>query len=533
LSLITGFALAKVTGGNLYHIPRTNVAPVIDGLVDDVWKTIDATWQTSYRNGNELPTSYEDLSGWSKMLWDDTNLYGLFYVQDDVITNLATNDWERDAIEFYLDGNNAKATTFDGVDDHQFVIKHYFKDTPSAANLGHGVVYVIQDDTLTGAPSGYWVEFSVPLDSVGIPAVEGTLIGLEWQQDDNDDNLVRRIVSKWWLQVGDNSWTTPSTWGTAILDPISEAVSSAYVMNRASSAPVVDGVLDAVWDGANQVTMNQRGNGNEFPASASDQFWRFYGLYDDNNIYGFFQVWDNVVTNTATNDWERDAVEVYLDGDNSKATTFDGVNDHQFVIKHYFKDTPSAANLGHGVAYAFADVTEADTCLYPQSGYTVEFSIPLDSCGIPAVEGSPVGFELQSDDNDDGLVRKNVTKWWLVTGDNSWTTPSLWGTMMLGPALNDIKENPKQFASRFDLQQNYPNPFNPSTKISYSLKNNGAVRLSVFDIMGREVKVLVNSVQTAGQHEVTFKGDGLASGIYFYTLQTGSNVMTKKMALLK
>ena len=85
----------------------------------------------------------------------------------------------------------------------------------------------------------------------------------------------------------------------------------------------------------------------------------------------------------------------------------------------------------------------------------------------------------------------------------------------------------------FSLAQNYPNPFNPSTDILYTLKNSGKVRLSVYDILGREVAVLTNAIQNAGQHQVKFLASGLSSGIYFYKLQANNEVITKKMMLLK
>ncbi len=85
----------------------------------------------------------------------------------------------------------------------------------------------------------------------------------------------------------------------------------------------------------------------------------------------------------------------------------------------------------------------------------------------------------------------------------------------------------------YTLYQNYPNPFNPSTKISYSLKNTGKVRLSVFDMLGREVAVLVNSTQNAGVHNVTFSASKLVSGIYMYRLEADNNILSKKMVLMK
>ena len=95
--------------------------------------------------------------------------------------------------------------------------------------------------------------------------------------------------------------------------------------------------------------------------------------------------------------------------------------------------------------------------------------------------------------------------------------------------------NDKNFIpAKFSLDQNYPNPFNPSTKIKYDLPENSFVSLKVYNIIGKEVASLVNSVVPAGSHEVVFDATGLNSGIYFYTLKTGNNfVQTRKMILMK
>ncbi len=85
----------------------------------------------------------------------------------------------------------------------------------------------------------------------------------------------------------------------------------------------------------------------------------------------------------------------------------------------------------------------------------------------------------------------------------------------------------------FNLSQNYPNPFNPSTKISYSIPEQALVTLKVFDILGKEVRALVNEEKRAGTYEINFKTSNLSSGIYFYQLRAGSFVETKKMVLLK
>jgi hypothetical protein len=87
--------------------------------------------------------------------------------------------------------------------------------------------------------------------------------------------------------------------------------------------------------------------------------------------------------------------------------------------------------------------------------------------------------------------------------------------------------------STFALQQNYPNPFNPSTLISFTIPKSGNVSLKVYDVLGQEVATLMNEFKPVQSYEVKFDARGLASGIYFYTLQTENQSLTKKMVLMK
>lgn len=85
----------------------------------------------------------------------------------------------------------------------------------------------------------------------------------------------------------------------------------------------------------------------------------------------------------------------------------------------------------------------------------------------------------------------------------------------------------------FVLEQNYPNPFNPSTVISYQLPVNGFVILKVFDVLGNKVATLVDEYKPAGLYEIEFDASSLASGIYYYQLNTNKFIQTKKMVLLR
>ena len=119
-----------------------------------------------------------------------------------------------------------------------------------------------------------------------------------------------------------------------------------------------------------------------------------------------------------------------------------------------------------------------------------------------------------------------------------WTGP---GTAAIGyataPLITSVDEN-RRIPNRFGLHQNYPNPFNPTTSIRYELTKSSSVVLQVFDLLGREVRVLVNEVKSAGIHEV--KWDGLndaglpvSSGLYLYRIKDQNQIVMKKMVMLR
>lgn len=95
---------------------------------------------------------------------------------------------------------------------------------------------------------------------------------------------------------------------------------------------------------------------------------------------------------------------------------------------------------------------------------------------------------------------------------------------------NDL--DPKSI-SRFELKQNYPNPFNPSTKIQYSLSGSGLVRLSVLDILGREVDLLINETKYSGEYEIEWDGSRFPSGVYFLRIKYGDFIGIRRMILIR
>ncbi|RPI18436.1 MAG: T9SS C-terminal target domain-containing protein [Ignavibacteriae bacterium] len=128
-----------------------------------------------------------------------------------------------------------------------------------------------------------------------------------------------------------------------------------------------------------------------------------------------------------------------------------------------------------------------------------------------------VRFRFTSDDN-------TIADGWYV--DNVVLSTACVGTPV---GLTPNNNNPLTFA----LAQNFPNPFNPATSIKYQIPKAEFVTIKVFDIMGKEVATLVNEKKEAGYFDVVFDGTNVASGIYFYKIEAGSFVDTKKMILVK
>jgi hypothetical protein len=98
---------------------------------------------------------------------------------------------------------------------------------------------------------------------------------------------------------------------------------------------------------------------------------------------------------------------------------------------------------------------------------------------------------------------------------------------------SDIREVEVTAPQRYELTQNFPNPFNPQTDIVFRVKQEGVVTLKVFDLLGREVRTLVNEKKSAGVHRVTFDAHALPSGVYIYSISAGNFHDVKKMLLVK
>jgi hypothetical protein len=99
--------------------------------------------------------------------------------------------------------------------------------------------------------------------------------------------------------------------------------------------------------------------------------------------------------------------------------------------------------------------------------------------------------------------------------------------------INKLMVSGELIPDKYSLEQNYPNPFNPSTKISYSIPEDGFVNLAVYNLLGEVVTTIVSKVQKAGKYEVNFVASGLSSGVYVYRIEAANFTASKKLVLMK
>ena len=570
LVLIASVVEAKIVSDSVYQIPKTTVAPVIDGSQDQIWKAIDWNMQRIYNVGDPpTATSGADsgvgLTGMSKAMWDANNLYILFYSVDDILIDVPGNPaWNQDAIEIYIDGtNNHTAETALSAGQYQLTFPHWMKGQEAGRLTSifgatfdtTGVEFKIKDvgDTL-GFP-GWMLEVKIPLAALGIDGSSAnTPIGWELQQDESDDATIgRQSMSKWW-NASNNSWANAGLWGNAIL--AGRVVDTVFEITKRGTLTVttIDGVMDAAYTKANPVTTNLYRVGDppaaESPIVNSDPMFgsliTAYPLYDDDNFYILCDVVDQIIIDVPGNPaWNQDAVELYFDGTNNHTTeTALSAGQYQFTFPHWMKGQEAGKLTSifgatfdtTGVEFKIADRDargNVGVLTEEGSGWNLEVKIPLAALGIDGTSlGAPLGFELQQDNSSDATVgRGQMAKWW-NSSNNSWANAALWGYAKLG-APAGVKGKPSSVISSYKLEQNYPNPFNPSTKITFELAKTEKVKLAVYNLLGEQVAVLVNGTRSAGSQTITFDAKNFSSGVYFYKLEAGSTMLTKKMMLLK
>lgn len=229
---------------------------------------------------------------------------------------------------------------------------------------------------------------------------------------------------------------------------------------------VVDGVEDPIWSNSNTCQLKNKILTVDNDADLSG---KVNVLYDNQNLYVLYTVTDNQKRASSTNFWENDAVELYIDGNSDKATSYDA-NDFQFVIRY----DASQIQEGHSksVTGIIAKATQNST------GYVVEASIPWSLVGVTPSDRKNIGIDFHINDSDQALRDGKIT--WFATQDNSYSDPSTFGqgrleTLVVTSVVGVDKTNLTLF----------PNPAKNSIQI---IGVSDRFTYSIMDFSGKEVQ---------------------------------------------
>ena len=534
LLLIPLFCVTLVQGqtydgpDSVMIIPRSGTAPTIDAVFDN---NVYHNATKGYVRINDVsmtpPDDWYDNFGTFYTVWNGNFLFIYIAVMDDIIDqNTSGNAYENDSIELYFDGDNSKGATYDGTDDVQW----RFGSTSNEWDFDYndvdfdGAAFDYPDMVefmFAETDIGYDLEVMVPIAELNI--ITDADFGFEIQMNENDTGG-RDGMLRWWGNTNE-SWQNASVFGTARLSD--RLVSDVLDVNEISSAPTIDGEIDAAWwnlpvFGQGTFVTLEQGEPMESYMETDDWYdllMQYRVGYDDDAMYLLVEVTDDVPGQIVANAWESDGIEIYVDANYSQEGAMNENENYQWRWV-YGEATGGLAN-GEAAWY--------DTYW----GYNIEIKLPWADMPFSPVEGQPFGWDIQINDSDGGdQAREHMARWW-SNDNNEYLDFSLCGTAQIG-VLDDVKPLASDgIITRFELAQNYPNPFNPVTQITYSVPRNDQVRLCVYDVLGREVATLVNEVQTAGTYTATFDGSNLSSGIYLYRLESGGTVLTNKMMLVK
>ncbi|MDZ7316000.1 MAG: T9SS type A sorting domain-containing protein [candidate division KSB1 bacterium] len=516
------------------HVPKAAKAPVIDGLMDpEVYSNVFAAPDTACYLGVREPIfDWWDFYVMHRMVWKDNMLYIWVCVQDDILyRDPGQATWQADNVELYFDGDESRGTgVYDGVDDIQ--LRWTFDEAEadnvidvgygsSGANWGFDTSVIEWAIALT--EHGYNLEVAIPYPDLNIEV--GRVFGFETQTGDNDGPGEGEVVYYRWKYPGLNPWTQTINHGSAVLDP-ARTVSDVLDVRRIDQPPVIDGKLDDIWHTIPTVSQNTYvtipEDQYQEPIDWNDLWMNFKAAWDDENFYLYIDVVDDVQETTTGQAWEKDGIELYFDGLNEKSGTYDK-NDKQ--TRWILHDNTVASNYPNS-KHAFADT---------EYGWAFEIAIPFsDLHDIDPAEGHEFGFEIQVNDNDGDSqrFRETMARWWSPDND-SWRNSTLFGNAVLAGKMAAVKQKPVLLPSTVELAQNYPNPFNASTQIRFSLPREEWVRLDLYSVDGRLVKNLLHDLRAAGEHRIMIDASDLSSGIYLYQLKAGSEVLSRKLTLLK
>ncbi|HPG37819.1 MAG TPA: sugar-binding protein [bacterium] len=439
----SNYGRATITSDSVLVIPKTEIAPVIDGVLDVVWYNVSTILmekeEQPFPTGYIPPENWWDIWGNFKMLWDDKYLYLFVQVYDDTNNYNNTNTYAQDGIELYFDADNSKLMSYDGYDD--FFIRFNTQWTSllnvetgyGGTGFDWGFFIVRSKFAFVFTELGYNFEAAFYLDDLQMEWDYDEYFGFEININDND---VGDHDSGWrWWRSDNDTWNDPSLFGTAVLENL--PVGQELRVGEVYHAPVLDGLLEPAWDYAPDFTAG------EFIAldNGAPVNWDMYSevidwndtncdfrlMWDEHYIYFFTTIRDDYINTSGDDDTNKDSIELFFNGVNNTSMN-SGTGAFESTAAHFI--------------FVYSDTT-LDNVAFAKTalGWNAEGRIPFSELNFTPQMYEKFTFDIIFNDRDEsGALYSGKRAWWgndLALRQN----PALWGPAVLQEAYQIKNEH--------------------------------------------------------------------------------------------
>ncbi len=570
--------------------------PVIDANIESVWNPAP----TKDINQVVLGSRPADYNGKWRALYDNNYLYLLVEVGDATRVNDSGGSWwEDDVVEVFIDGNNSKGASYDGVNDFQFGFRWNDNIIHTGGNSVTNTTGI--NFKMVATATGYNAEIAIPWTTIGTTPAIGKAIGIDVQVDD-DDNGGTRDAQTTSFATNTTAFQNPSVFGTVYMttcsgsanqppvanagadttlstgttsftlhgtgsDPEGNAVTFSWtqvsgptiaISGTGTASPSISGlsggntyifqltVSDGTLTATDNISVAVLAAANVvhgYPASGTitidgvvnEAAWKlnnsitktvigttnntvtFGALWDNNNLYIAAKVLDNTLNNDSPDSWNNDGIEVFIDANNNKGTTYDGL-DNQF-IKGWNNSTLFSKVAINGVQHAWAAIP---------GGYTIEISIPWSQLGITPAAGRQIGFDIANDDDDNSGDRDAQAVW--MGTINNYQSTAAFGTLVLDNTATALTNNLVEQSLRIVTTgetgiQVVPNPVSNGSAAVMVSGTSETGTIKVFDMAGHLVYT------TKGVLRIPLHLQALPKGLYMVRYESGTRLINKKLLI--
>ncbi|MCX6183182.1 MAG: T9SS type A sorting domain-containing protein [Bacteroidetes bacterium] len=383
--------------------------------------------------------------------------------------------------------NNAQIGTFDFIQDCS---------APSA--------------TFITSPVDFGICASVVLEATTTAPLNATVLSMEFFVDENSvgSDMSSPFSTVWSKPVvgshklkavahySDNSFSTS----------LPQYFSVEEGVFTTATAPVVDGVIDAAWNAFAPNDLNKISVGSFNDANDLSAYFKV--SRDATNLYLLVDVTDDILRNDGAANWQKDAVEIFIDMGNDKSGAYVANNDFQYTFVY-------------NISTAKPGLTFVQTTKVGDLGYILEIVIPWSTLGGAPADGTFMGIDVQVDDNDSG--NRNGKKAWQDITDQAWQSTAVLGTLEMASCANTYDPNAVvQLNNNLNFSL-YPNPLSETGNLNLVSNGGELFSVSIVDLNG---KVLYNANLSGGE---TFSfGADLAPGMYLLKVSNDSSVACTK-----